>query len=165
MVSFRCRIASETLGDLPPWAGPSAASPAQCSLLSVRFWMPAIRADAISGHSGRKRGSQCSWKHFHSHPYRDLQEYRAILETRDFRYVYKVHLALAGWISCLGCHPVHQKVLSLMPTQGTQLRWGFDPRSRGVWETTNGCSHINVSLSVTSSLSKINKHILGWRLI
>ena len=39
----------------------------------------------------------------------------------------KTNLALAGWLSWLEHHPTHQKVVGLIPSQGTYLGCRFDP--------------------------------------
>ena len=49
----------------------------------------------------------------------------------------KVPFALAGSLSCVECHPLHQKVAGLIPGQGTYLGCGFNPQSGCVWEATN----------------------------
>ena len=47
----------------------------------------------------------------------------------------------------------------------TPKGFGFDPQSGHVWKEAYRCfSFISVFLSPTSSLSKINKYILGWKL-
>ena len=47
----------------------------------------------------------------------------------------------------------------------TPKGFGFDPQSGHVWKEAYRCfSFISVFLSPSSSLSKINKYILGWKL-
>ena len=70
---------------------------------------------------------------------------------------------LAGWLSWLERHPVEEKGAGLIPGQGTHLGRGFDP-CQGAHGSNRLMllSHISVSLLFPpSSLSKINKHILG----
>ena len=46
-------------------------------------------------------------------------------------------LALAGWLSWLEHHPLHQKVAGSIPSQGTYLGGRFDPWLGHVREATN----------------------------
>lgn len=102
--SFWCRIAVETLGDLPLRAGPSVVSWVACPVHLVwMFWGQPF------GHSGGNRASPALTANFHFHPYRDPQEYRVTLETQDFLYVYK--------ITCFLCETFNV-------SDGT-LRWFF----------------------------------------
>ena len=57
--------------------------------------------------------------------------------------------ALVGWVFWLECHPVHQRVASLIPSRAGCMQ-----------EATDRC----FSLSFPSSLSKINKYIFRWGL-
>ena len=77
-----------------------------------------------------------------------------------------------GWgAQLVGRHPAHQKGAGSIPGQSTQLDCGFDPWSGNVQEATDGyvslilmslsLSSVFLSLLPASSLSKINKHILG----
>ena len=64
--------------------------------------------------------------------------------------------ALAGWLSWLEHHPVHQKVAGLIPEQGTFLDRGFDSRSEHIQEATDRCfslTSLALSLSLSPSLS------------
>ena len=73
---------------------------------------------------------------------------------------------LAGWLKCLDRQPMHQKVAGSIPTQGTYLGCGFNPRSGCVWEGTDECSlSFILSTSLSIFLSKANEHILRWGLI
>ena len=60
--------------------------------------------------------------------------------------------ALPGWLSQLEHHPVHQKVVGLISSQGVYGRQPID------------VFHIDVSLPLSPLpfFFKINKHILGW---
>ena len=71
------------------------------------------------------------------------------------------------WLSWLEHCAVSQKFVGLIPSLGTYLGCGFGPQSgcmRG--NQSMFLSHINlsVSLSLSSPLSQINKHVLGWGL-
>ena len=71
-----------------------------------------------------------------------------------------------GWVAQLFEHcPVHQMVAGSIPSQDTSLGYGFDPWSGHICRSNQLIllSHTDVSLSLflPSSLSKINKHILG----
>ena len=75
-----------------------------------------------------------------------------------------LELALAGLLSWLEHRPIHQKVVSLMPGQDTYLGCQFGPWWGCVWAKTDRCfsltwMFLSLSLSVSSSLSKINKNI------
>ena len=63
---------------------------------------------------------------------------------------------MAGWLSWLEHHPIHQKVASFIPGQGTYLGFEFDLWLGQVQKATNA-SCVDVSLS----LSQIYKHIFG----
>ena len=65
----------------------------------------------------------------------------------------KIFNPLAGWPTWLEHHPAQQKVVDLIPGQGTYGRQLMN----------DSLSHR--CFSSTVSLSKINKHILGWGLI
>ena len=54
-----------------------------------------------------------------------VQENQEMLGVSDL----KARRALAKWLSWLECHPIHQKVEGLIPSQGTYLGCGFDPWS------------------------------------
>ena len=75
----------------------------------------------------------------------------------------KHFLALAGRLSWLGCHPMHQKVVGSIPSQGTHLGCGFNPWLGHLREATNQCLPPSAHLppSHPLPLSKISKHILG----
>ena len=61
---------------------------------------------------------------------------------------------LARWLGwCI--IPYTKKVTGSIPSQGTYLGCGFDPRWGRVWEATDHC----FSLRLPSSLSEINKSI------
>ena len=75
-------------------------------------------------------------------------------------------------LSCLECHPVHQKVADSNPSQVTYLAFGFYPACMG-GNRWMALSHTDVSLSPFHSLPpslspsltlKVSKHILGWGL-
>ena len=84
------------------------------------------------------------------------------------------------WLSWLECGPINRKVMSSIPGQGTYLGCGFDPPSKHMLGLQLWCPvgvrvrgnqltflfHIYVSvhlfLSLHSSLSRINKHVLRW---
>ena len=83
-------------------------------------------------------------------------------------------LALAGWFRWLEHCSVHQKVVGLIPGQGTYLGFGFNPHPSTYgrqlidhcFSFTSMC--LSPSLSPSSSLSKIYlikiTHILWWGL-
>ena len=86
--------------------------------------------------------------------------------TKPLNYVVRPWLV---WLSWLEHCPIHQKVVDLIPGQGTYLGCRFCPQSECVWEAANqSFLHQWLSLSVClslfplSSLSKINKCIPGW---
>ena len=60
--------------------------------------------------------------------------------------------ALVGWLSCLGCHLVHQVVAGSISGEGTCLCYRFSPQSGHVWEATE---------QQCFSFSLISKHTLG----
>ena len=66
---------------------------------------------------------------------------------------------LARWLSWLEHCPVHQK--GSIPSQGTFLGCGFDPWLHGSGGNQSMEMFLSVSVSPPSSLSKINKYILG----
>ena len=72
----------------------------------------------------------------------------------------KTSVALARWLSWLQCHPIHQEVTGLVPSQGTYLGCGFDLQPGHVREATDWCSITHQCFSLLFSLSQINKHIL-----
>ena len=80
-------------------------------------------------------------------------------------YALKSHnVSLARELSWLQRCPVHQKVVGLIPCQGTYLGYGFDPRSEHVREATNQCfsnMHVSLSLSFPLSLKCNLKNVLG----
>ena len=91
------------------------------------------------------------------------------LESFLYQLIKIKSFALAGQLSWLEHRPVHQKVASSIPSRGTYLTvvWSLvRVYTGGSWSMF--LSHINVCLSVSfflslmSSLSKINKRILGW---
>ena len=59
-------------------------------------------------------------------------------------------LALAGWLSWLEHHPIHQKFEGLVPGQGTYLGRGFDTRSGCMWEATGQCFSLTLMVFVSS---------------
>ena len=75
--------------------------------------------------------------------------------------------ALARCFTFLENQSIHQKLVGLIPGQGTYLGCRFHPWLRHVQEATDQCylSHINLFLSLSPpphtsfSLSKINKHM------
>ena len=83
------------------------------------------------------------------------------LNTLKVEELWKV--ALAGWLSWLEHHPVHQKVAGSIPGQGTYPGCGFDPLSGSLPEADPSSSLTSMFLSLPHlpfSLSKISKHIL-----
>ena len=68
---------------------------------------------------------------------------------------------VAQW---LDCHPVHQKVAGLIPGQGTYIDCRFVLGGDTIgWKATNRCFSPSLSLLTPSTLSKINKQILGLK--
>ena len=55
---------------------------------------------------------------------------------------------LAGWLSWLECLLIHQNVVGSIPSQGTYLGFGLNPWSGHVWESTDQCFSISLSLSL-----------------
>ena len=88
-----------------------------------------------------------------------------------FKFFKQVCMALAGWLSWLEHHPIHQKAAGLIPQQGSYL--GCRSHQGGVG--VDGCSSLtwvflslslsrSLSLSLSpssSSLSKISKPVLS----
>ena len=75
-----------------------------------------------------------------------------------------VKTALARWFGWLNHRPIHQKVVGSIPSQGTHLGCGFDPRLGHVWKATDRGFSLTLTVlspALPSSLSKINKHIHG----
>ena len=75
---------------------------------------------------------------------------------------HRLATALAGWLRRLECHSIHQKVVVLVPSQGTYLSPSLIP-GQGVYRKQQidiSLLHRCFSLSLPSFLSKINKHIL-----
>ena len=76
--------------------------------------------------------------------------YSILLKLWDVKYYYYCHFlvkryrALAGWLRWLEHHVVHQKVVGLIPGQGTYLDCGFGPQSGSVQE---GVDHLSLSPS------------------
>ena len=63
-------------------------------------------------------------------------------------------VSLAGWLSCLECHTIHQTVVGSVPGQGVYLGCRFDPWLGCLWEAIDGCfSHPCFSLSPSLPLS------------
>ena len=61
--------------------------------------------------------------------------------------------ALAGWLSWLEHRPVHLNVRGPSPVRAHISVGGWNP-GQGMWEAMNRCFFLS------SSLSKINKHVL-----
>ena len=54
-----------------------------------------------------------------------------------FKFNGKLILTLVGVAQLVGHPPVNRKVVGLIPSQGTYLGCGFDPRSGYIQETSN----------------------------
>ena len=80
----------------------------------------------------------------------------------------KAGLALAGLLSGLKHHPIHRRVVSLIPSHSTYLGWGFDPwlrcnrRQLIDVSLSHWCCHLFFSLSLPSLSKKIKRHISEW---
>ena len=65
------------------------------------------------------------------------------------------------WLEC----PIHWKVVSSIPSQGTYLGCRVDPWWGCIWEANDTCfslTFMSLSLPLSSFPSKIGKHILSW---
>ena len=81
--------------------------------------------------------------------------------------VFQEKLRGPGWVAQLvGACPIHWKVASSIPSQGTYLGCRFNPWSGCIEEATDRCflspQCFFLSLILPLSLSQINKPILGW---
>ena len=81
----------------------------------------------------------------------------------------KTRHILAGVAQLLEPHPMHRNVVGLIPNQGTCLGYRFGPQLESVQEAVDYCSSLtsmslSLSLHPLSSLSKINKCIIGQAL-
>lgn len=72
-----------------------------------------------------------------------------------------VDLALTGSVIWLDHHPVHQRVVGSIPSQGPYLRCGFHLWLGAYRKQPKDFSHIDVLLSVCLSVcvSQINKNL------
>ena len=61
--------------------------------------------------------------------------------------------ALAGWFSWLEHHPIHWNTVGSIPSRGTYVGWGFNPRSRCVQSQLWACALGNQLISLSPSLS------------
>ena len=60
-------------------------------------------------------------------------------------------LALAGWLSWMECHPVHRKVVGLIPSQDTHVGFRFDTRSGYIQEAINQSFSLSLkSINISS---------------
>lgn len=64
---------------------------------------------------------------------------------------------LAGWLSWLEHHPLYQKVTGLIPSQSTNLGFGFDSQSGHAWEATDQSLFLSPPLSLPLLFSLKNK--------
>ena len=68
-------------------------------------------------------------------------------------------LSLAGWLSCLECHPVHQKVVGSIPWLRHIPRLQVPSWSGRVWEATNQCFSLTlVSLFPKFKFDQLKKN-------
>ena len=68
--------------------------------------------------------------------------------------------ALAGWLSWLECCPIQQKIVGLIPGQGTYLGRRFDPGLGHVWEAAIQCfSLTSMFLSLPVPIPYVSKYI------
>ena len=54
-------------------------------------------------------------------------------------FILQWHTALTGLLVCLEWNPIHQKVVSLIPSHGTHLDGGFDAQLGRISEATHWC--------------------------
>ena len=66
----------------------------------------------------------------------------------DLGLKYQLNSALAGWLSWLE-RPIHQKVVGLIPGQGTNLGYGFKPWLWYIPEATSQCLSLSLFLSLS----------------
>ena len=79
--------------------------------------------------------------------------------------IFKNVMMHPGWVlSWLERHPIHQNVVSLIPSQGAYGRQVIDVSLTHRCFSLSSSLLLAHSLSLPSSHSKINKHILGWGL-
>ena len=85
------------------------------------------------------------------------------LHITTTNFLKKQFTSLARWLSWLEHHPIHQNVVGLISSQGTQLGCEFNPQSGHIQEATNRYFSLTLTclpLALPSSLPKINNHIL-----